>query len=174
MRLKKIISNSLIALSICLIALLVGGCGGSSDNDSPAINVASPAEGSEFTAGETFTLHLELDNFEFNRPDEMDPAVTGTQKGSLSVEHMVSKHESGDDHAADMTNPSARQGHVHIYLNDASGSDSHITAWASEVTVALPHNIAAGMNSLRIELRDNTHVKVGEEYDQTLTFKIVE
>lgn len=127
----------------------------------PTVAVASPAEGTAYPPGGTITLSLVVTNFELTDPD------AAAAKG-------LTRHDNGDaDHAADHASMEyARQGHYHIYLDQASGSDDHVTAWTESVDVPLPADLAAGEHTLRIELRDNEHNPVGVE--TTWTFVCVE
>lgn len=83
---------------------------------------------------------------------------------------------STDTHSHDTTatNPSAREGHYHVYLNDASGSDPHITDWNYTGSFPLPANLAPGTHSLRFELRDNEHTPVGTDWSEAVLFFVVE
>jgi hypothetical protein len=164
----NITKSNFTKILFALILFVITGCG-DSDSDSASVYISSPPSESSFSAGEDFTLSLIVSNFTLNRPTGMNPAITGTQTGALSSVH--AKH--GDDpHGGDLTNPSATQGHVHIYLNDGSGMDSHITAWNSEVSVTLPNDLPIGMHSLRIEMRDDNHVPLGSDKDDYFIFEI--
>ena len=100
---------------------------------------------------------------------EVHPHSEGEPAHSHGEEEMHMHEEGGHDmddgHAHDdnSLHGDAKEGHYHIYLNDAAGSDPHVTAWSSVAEFTLPEDIPAGNHSLRFELRDNTHVKVGAE-----------
>ena len=99
---------------------------------------------------------------------------SGEQPHSHSDETDSHEHDSanaethGDDghsHGASMSEASrqATEGHYHVYLNDAEGSDPHITSWSDTLDYELSSDIPVGTHSLRFELRDNNHVIVGAE-----------
>jgi hypothetical protein len=93
---------------------------------------------------------------------------------SETAAHDDSEAADGHDHDSTATNPAATQGHMHIYLDGGSGSDKHVTSWSNATPITLPADIAPGMHSLRIELRDDSHTVVDPESDQFLMFEIVE
>ena len=122
-----------------------------------------------------------------SQPEHTETHEDSAESSDPMVEHHNDAHgdeeshqhgtesESSHDHDhgnTDTTNPDARQGHMHIYLNDAAGSDPHITAWVSDVPIELPADLPAGMHSLRIELRDDNHVIVDNGLDEFFFFEI--
>lgn len=95
-------------------------------------------------------------------------------------EHSMDEHVEGSDihddvhsHSTSETNPDARAGHMHVYLNDASGSDAHVTTWSYETPIVIPSDLAPGTHSLRLELRDSHHTIVNPVYDAVLFFEVV-
>ncbi|MCB0329884.1 MAG: hypothetical protein KDD70_09475 [Bdellovibrionales bacterium] len=99
--------------------------------------------------------------------DEEEDVTDDHSVGETSESEESHEHEHGTDadhsHDSDAMNHTADEGHYHIYLDDASGTDAHLTAWTTEVTYQLPEGVSPGTHSLRIELRDNSHVLVGAE-----------
>ncbi|MEZ4755011.1 MAG: hypothetical protein R3A13_12035 [Bdellovibrionota bacterium] len=84
------------------------------------------------------------------------------------------EEEAPHDHSADETNPDAVEGHYHIYLDAETGTDPHITAWVAQGEYSLPTNIASGTHSLRFELRDNEHLRLGTADSEAVLFFNVE
>ena len=87
--------------------------------------------------------------------------------------HDTSMMSSSHSHSGNSSNPLARNGHMHIYLDGASGSDVHITTWSYVTEVKLPQDLAPGMHSLRLELRDDAHTIVNPELDEFLYFEVL-
>jgi len=150
-------------LALGSAGLLLAGC--MQEPPPPTVNVASPAEGSAFAPGEAITLELHVENFALLAPADHDAAAKGA----------ATAHENGEaEHEAEHMEVTvvASEGHYHIYLDDARGSDEHVTAWTHEVDVPLPADLAVGTHLLRIELRDNHHNEIGVE--STWEFECVE
>lgn len=78
------------------------------------------------------------------------------------------------DDISSATNPSAREGHYHIYLDEATGSDAHVTNWNYTGSFTIPGGITPGIHSLRFELRDNEHTPVGTDWSEAVLFFVVE
>ena len=137
----------LVALTIFSLA----ACGGSSGGDEGVSVRADLTEPGPFRAGESVPYVLTTENFTLAAPFNMRSAV-------------VARHDAPNHGEGDMAmNPNAKEGHYHVYLNDGSGTDPHVTAWSSEGSYQLPDTLEAGTHSLRFELRDNNHVMVGVE-----------
>ena len=102
--------------------------------------------------------------------DMHDAATHVVEEATHDDEHA----DDGHSHDATQTNPFARQGHMHIYLDGGAGSESHITSWSYSTPIELPADLSAGMHSLRIELRDDNHVIVDPLTDQFLFFEVRE
>ena len=161
-----------LVLTISIIA-----CGGSS-SDSAIIKIADPAQDSQFRAGEVIQYTVELENFTLAVPYNMRHGNMDMEsENNVNMNESAHNHgdveniDDGHDHSSH-TNPGAKEGHYHIYLNDAEGSDPHSTAWTISGEYKLPDDIAVGNHSLRFELRDNDHHIVGPE--AILFFEVVE
>ncbi len=98
--------------------------------------------------------HVDDEHVEDEHTEEADDILTTTSDDHAEDEH---SHDSAE------TNPDATEGHYHVYLDDATGADSHSTLWTTTGTFEIPADTANGTHSLRFELRDNNHVKVGPE-----------
>ena len=117
------------------------------------------------------------DRGEENGHDDSADLVHAEQEDhddSLDTEHTEEQDAAGhdDEHADNSSNPAARQGHVHVYLNHGVGSDPHISAWVNDIPVQLPEDLELGTHCLRVELRDDQHLLVDSAYDQTVCFEI--
>ncbi len=121
-------------------------------------------------------LHLHDDG---SLHDHASDEIVGTADESTSTSsedhgHTDSEADTEHSHDTSETNPFATHGHMHIYLDGGMGSEPHITSWAQQTPISLPADIAPGMHSLRLELRDDSHTPVGQEHDQYYFFEVVE
>ena len=185
---------SLVALAMTAIAC------GSSDGSSTAatLKIMSPEAGSVYTAGDAVEYEIETLGFVLAPPfnkrslrdhpgeEEMthedshaDSHGSSHEDMSTPEEHqddhdtMPHEHESdahSDDHGADDTNPTAREGHYHVYLDAAAGSDPHLTSWSYIDSFELPADLTPGTHTLRFELRDNNHMLVGSTGSEAVLF----
>lgn len=118
---------------------------------------------------------------------EMDEVLEEEESSAHEDEHLEEdshsnsddSHEHGDDesdhsHDSSAVNPAATEGHYHLYLDEASGTDPHITAWSYEGEYQLPDDISPGTHSLRFELRDNNHTRIGTAGAEAVIFFEVE
>ncbi len=78
------------------------------------------------------------------------------------------------DPSSDATSPYANLGHYHVYLDDASGTDPHLTAWTYEGEFQLPDELSPGTHSLRFELRDSYHTPLSVAGSEAVLFFKVE
>ncbi|MDD2943040.1 MAG: hypothetical protein PHC51_08760 [bacterium] len=149
-----------------LAFLLASGCGSSDGSDEPAIHIVSPDDDASYRAGEGIIYAIHVDNFSLAVPLNLRSALR----------HAGEEHSTTDmDMSSTETNPEAREGHYHIYLDDHAGADSHVTAWTEEGVFELPLEIEPGHHSLRFELRDNEHIIVGTpESEASVHFMVVE
>ncbi len=160
----------LLARGLVLCSAL-SGCGSSSgDGSNVRLEIIRPASDSSFAAGQVLVYELRAVNFTFAVPHDR-------RRGSLRDHPVVDEDSANhmadsEDHMHDPneTNPDAREGHYHVYLDDASGTDPHLTAWTSVGVYHLPENIQAGTHSLRFELRDNNHVPLGTPGSEVVLF----
>ena len=159
---KYILSISLLLLSTTQIL----ACGGSS-SEQASISVSSPQAGKAVFAGAIINFVVRTSNF-----DLVDPSAHAHTafRDHGEIEEPQDHHE---DEAA-TSDPDATEGHYHVYLDDAQGSDPHLTAWTHEGSYTLPTTIAVGEHSLRFELRNNHHIPVGTGGSEDLVIFSVE
>jgi hypothetical protein len=125
--------------------------------------------------GEGFTLLHHTAEDESEAVDEHSENMVEDSAESVDATHEANESDQdGDSHGHDdgTTNPTARQGHYHVYLDSGTGTDPHLAVWSEQVTITLPSGIAPGEHSLRIELRDDYHVPIGSEHDEFLFFTV--
>jgi hypothetical protein len=158
MKLKGHLALALLLTLSTIISLT--GCGSSSGSSSSdvSLRITSPAQDSIYSAGSMINFELETINFKLNAPHDHNNG----HHHSLITRHDHPVKEDPHHHHSEK-NPDAREGHYHVYLNDASGKDPHLTAWSNTAGYQLPANIQKGTHSLRFELRDNDHIPVGVE-----------
>ncbi len=70
----------------------------------------------------------------------------------------------------------SRDGHYHIYLNEATDEDEHVTAWDLTYEYPLPSDLEPGTHSLRVELRNNEHQALeredGSRFEDVVFFNV--
>ena len=181
----------LLITSVCSLCFVVA-CGGSASRivDEPSIEILQPSNDQVFQAGEVLLLSLQTENFSLGPPVNIAADDPRSILGSLARQaiqedahqdehgHEEEGGESPDlsshEHSEVNSNPAARQGHVHVYLDDAEGSDTHITAWVYEIPIHLPSDLNPGVHSLRVELRDDSHTLVDSRFDEVVFFEVLE
>lgn len=123
--------------------------------------------------------HSDVEHSDEDSTEESQTEETHAEQMHLEATDVDSDHHdssmmtSAHSHSGNETNPLARNGHMHVYLDGASGADAHITTWSYITEVKLPEDLAPGMHSLRLELRDDTHTIVNPDLDEYLYFEIV-
>ncbi|MCB9029612.1 MAG: hypothetical protein H6619_01060 [Deltaproteobacteria bacterium] len=141
---------------IAPLLLLVIGCGGSSTS-SESVSLVD----------ESVTIRASLtDNKSSYAPGDLVSYMVETTNFTLAVPFNLrteSAHDTETNHLSDELNPDANEGHYHVYLDDADGTDHHLTSWQIDDSYQLPAELESGTHTLRFELRDNNHVKVGPE-----------
>ncbi len=186
----KLIFKIFLCFSLISFAL---ACGSSSGSDQAIIRVVSPETDTSFAAGSNLDFEIETINFTLKDPTVRTFVRHGDEDhGDSNTEHGDTEHESelpvedhnesdpisesadnnhnDHDHNSNDTNPTAKEGHYHVYLNDAQNTDSHLTLWNKQGTFTLPQNLSAGTHSLRFELRDNNHVRLGTATSEAILF----
>lgn len=141
----------------------------SSSADSSSSGIDSSETDSSAAAQETATPEAE-ETLTVN-PSPNETAETTGQEASETPTPQVTQ---ASDDISSATNPSAREGHYHIYLDEATGSDAHITNWNYTGSFTIPGGITPGIHSLRFELRDNEHTPVGTDWSEAVLFFVVE
>ena len=147
-------------LGLCLLSG-VTGCGSGGESGA-IVRWVSPANDSTFTKGAAIPYEISTQNFNLRIPP--------------SYMHHMSHNvltRSGD-HGDEEIDPTATEGHYHIYLDDAEGSDPHLTQWGTTGAFQLADDISSGTHSLRIELRNNDHLRVGIPGSEAILFFDVE
>ncbi len=168
------------------------GFSGTIGQNGQKLVVMDPADNAVFAPGETISFSLRTENFTLAVPNDrrdqskhhidthevdVDALAEAAEAAGLvegeeeqHAEHDTSMeeesvHDTSDGHSHDdsSTHPHATEGHYHVYLNAAADSDEHTTQWVTSLDYTLPEDLPAGSHSLRFELRDNDHVKVGAE-----------
>jgi hypothetical protein len=179
-------------LSVAILLACTMGCGSDSGSSATAqISIQSPSEDVEVRAGDVISYRLMLTNFvlappfshretQRNHPEDSaeEGAVHDVEAEATEDHHEqpVDEHgeeaahpDDGHDHGGSESNPSAREGHYHIYVDDAAGTDPHLTRWATEDSFEVPE-LPSGTHSLRFELRDNNHVPIGTPGSEAVLF----
>ena len=190
----------IIKTIIVLAFLTLFSCGGSSDSSDSSssginLSIISPESNSELRAGDTISFELSLDDFNLAPPfnlrsidlgsvdtkdhpgdeDDTSSDTSNTQTDTSdpqedSSNDSTSEEEDEHDDEVSETNPDAREGHYHVYLDDAAGDDEHLTSWDAQGEYQLPSDITEGAHSLRFELRDNNHAIVGAPDSEAIMF----
>lgn len=169
---------------------------GTAGEQGQRILIMDPVSDAIFSPGQSIAFMLHTENFTLQAPpSHADKHVTDADNldvealreaaeaaGLLEDEHehqeetasaSAPEPEHADDghtHDSNSVHGHATAGHYHVYLDAASDTDPHVTAWSHELEYSLPAEIEPGPHSLRFELRDDQHVKVGAE---TVYFFIV-
>lgn len=162
----------------------ITACGGSNTIiDAPALTVVSPQERSTFQPSEVLTLQLAIKNFKLQAPPDAAAIAAKGQKGSLhtmhsmpGLKHAVEVHaeelHAHDDTASENSVSATKQGHYHLYLDDAQGSDPHITGWTLTPVVRIPDSIRSGTHVLRFEFRNDQHAVYSNDFDLYYFFEV--
>ncbi|MCB0344328.1 MAG: hypothetical protein KDD66_04390 [Bdellovibrionales bacterium] len=191
--LRLAIAFSLLAATACGGSSGGDSFSGTVGENGQKLVIMSPADNSVFLPGQTISFVVETENFSLAVPldrrtsteeakHHIDPneadieelaeaaEAAGLIEGDEAADEEMammeeSEHSSEDGHSHDesSTHGHAVEGHYHVYLDGAQDTDAHVTEWANDFEYALPNEISAGNHSLRFELRDNEHVKVGAE-----------
>lgn len=143
--------KTLNILTIVTLTIFLG-CGSSGGgDDSLSLRILSPAGGEQFSPGASVPYELEVGAVMLMEPGDPSAHLSTMNASGEMDEHMMEIDEgahSTDDY----------QGHYHVYLDDKTGTDEHLTAWTKSGVFKLPDDIVPGLHSLRFELRDNQHV----------------
>lgn len=183
-----------LTLTVWLLSCL-SACGSSDGSQGASIEVVEPRSELTLSPGDIIEYQVRTVNFTLANPftdrmldfrheghdhgDEQDQdsnnsletPPTPTPSLSAGMDHSPTQTEVSDhDHSSLETNPHAVEGHYHIYLDDAAGSETHTTAWTEHGEYQLPLDIAPGTHSLRFELRDNNHILVGTTHSEAVLF----
>ncbi|MCB0354410.1 MAG: hypothetical protein KDD64_12825, partial [Bdellovibrionales bacterium] len=134
MTIKKSVLLFAVILQLC-------SCGGGGSQSSEVGLQAELDSSRSFAPGEAVPFTVSTTNFTLVPPFNMRGLQPRHHEGSehedSETDHEISDEietgNSGDDHSHvnGVLNPDAREGHYHIYLDDAEGSDPHLTAWSS-------------------------------------------
>ncbi len=190
MKQKKI--NSFVLITTLVVLTLILLCCGGSSSSNTDVDIISPEQNTSFKAGETISYKLTFNNFNLSPPFDAIPLPNSPLRNSplhnfplrnfrLLKDHPeeVNNDNSHTDelasdshHNAGLTNPDAKEGHYHVYLDSSSGEDPHQTLWQKSGSFVIPNDISIGSHSLRFELRDNSHIPTGLE--EFLFFEITE
>lgn len=151
------------------------------------LSVLAPEDGATFKPGDKINFALQTENFSLREPSPVSHSPSSHSTGhSHSMEndgvsahnHKTFKHHVGPDgvnleelrDAAEKeglvevaSSRLSKNGHFHVYLNELVDSDPHLTSWNLNPEYQLPDDIPEGFHSLRFELRDDLHQKVGSE-----------
>ena len=170
----------------CVFSLAACGGGGSGGSKDPVLRIESPAQNEDFAAGDTVTMRIAVENFQFEPPinarlsslSKEDGAEDSTHGDAESQESETSSHDSHESsqdavdahHGSDSEGSfSSNRGHYHVYLDACEGD--HITAWhvsedngttqVSIVDFELPADLASGSHYLCVDLRNSGHQQLG-------------
>ena len=184
-----------IIFSTCALlapALIFSACSSSNGefDEGPSVSIVSPSDDQSFAAGSRITLEFVTRNFELGPPS--DAGGHGDSHGEES--HGEEAHNE-DSHGGDSTEgesshslegmhqarseelaAGSRDGHYHIYLNEATDEDEHVTAWDLTYEYPLPSDLEPGTHSLRVELRNNEHQALeredGSRFEDVVFFNV--
>lgn len=170
----------------CTLFLI--SCGGGGDDSytgkagelGQRLTILAPSDGATFSPGSTLNFALQADNFSLREPAEVAHSITSHSHSTESEAHAhkTFKHHVGPEDVdleelrdaaegeglVEITSSRlSKHGHYHVYLNELEDSAPHLTSWSLNQEYQLPDDIPAGFHSLRFELRDDFHQKVGSE-----------
>ena len=120
---------------------------------SPTVAFYQPQYLQVFAPGDVVPVELLTNSFKLQEPPP-NPGGHGHGGGT-----------DGHDHVH-----TSNSGHFHLYLDSEDDSDEHLTQWVHSTFYKLPDDIAPGLHTFRVSLRNDQHQAIGVE--SRITFEV--